>query len=108
MIENIKDIPQNDKGSLTESELQVVVACAWLKLGIPSMNGGEELAKWLNSHLEDIENIFGADDRVYIRAKSPEVNKELAEFVIEKQIGDEVQWRKCKESDRWWLYIWWD
>lgn len=108
MIENIKDIPQSSGGNLTESELQTVVACKWLNLGIPSMAGGEKLSKWLEGHIDGIENVFGADDRVYIKCKDPKTNKALAEFVIKEQVGDEVQWRKCKDSDRWWLYIWWD
>ena len=108
MIESIKDIRQNTTGNLTESELQTVVACKWLNLGIPSMAGGEKLAEWLQEHIDNIESAFGSDDRVYIRCKDPETNRSLAEFVVEEQIGDEVQWKKCKDSDRWWLCIWWD
>jgi len=107
MIKDIKEISQS-QSTMTESELQVVVACKWLKIGIPSMAGGEALAMWLEKHIDGIESIFGADDRVYIRTKTPELNKELAEFLIGKEVGDELQWKKCKESDRWWLMVWWD
>lgn len=107
MINKVEEICKSE-GSLTESELQVVIACSWLNMGIPSMAGGEKLAKWLEGHLDSIESIFGGDDRVYIRTKTPEVNKDLAEFVVKNQIGDEIQWKKCKDSTRWWLYIWWD
>ena len=108
MIESVKDIPRNSEGKLTESELQTVVACEWLKQGILSLVGGEKISNWLLKHIKGIENIFAGDDRVYIKCKDPEINKELAEFVVKEQIGDEVQWKKCKGSDRWWLLIWWD
>lgn len=107
MLADIKNIIQSNS-NLTESELQVAVACLWLKIGIPSMAGGEKLASWLKGHKDGIESIFGADDRVYIRTKNPVVNKALAEFIVKEEIGDEIKWIKCKESDRWWLMVWWD
>lgn len=103
----MKKIVQRDS-TLTESELQTVVASAWLRIGVPCMKGGELLSKWLEEHLADIESIFGSEDRVYIRTKTPQANKELAEFVNKNKIGDELQWIKCKESDRWWLMVWWE
>ena len=107
MIENIGDVPRIES-TLIESELQVSVACKWLGMGIPSMAGGEKLTKWLAEHLDNVESIFGSDDRVYIRCKNPLTNKRLVEFVIKEKIGDEIQWIKCKDSDRWWLMVWWD
>lgn len=107
MVNSISEIEQSES-TMTESQLQVVVACLWLKMGIPSMAGGEKLAKWLEKNLDEIESIFGADDRVYIRTKTPEINKQLAEFVVNEKIGDELRWKKCKGSDRWWLMVWWD
>lgn len=108
MVDNIKSVTKDTSGNLTESELQVVTACYWLKNGIMSLYDGEDLAKWLQEHIDGVDSIFGADDRVYIRGKTPEFNKELLEFVIKNDIGDEVRWKQCKGSDRWWLYIWWD
>lgn len=107
MIKSIQDIPQKE-GNLSESLLQVAVACKWLKLGIPAMAGGEMLSDWLEKNKDQIESIFGADDRVYIKTKTPLANKEMIEFIIKNDIGDELQWVKCKESDRWWLQVWWD
>ena len=107
MIEKIDDIKQV-LSDMTESELQVVLACKWLNHGYNSIMGGDKLAKWLEGHLDGVEQIFGADDRVYIRMKTQELNARLAQFVATERIGDEVQWKKCKNSDRWWLYIWWD
>lgn len=107
MIKNIQDIPQKE-GNLSESLLQVAVACKWLKLGIPAMAGGEMLSDWLEKNKDQIESIFGADDRVYIKTKTPLANKEMIEFIIKNNIGDELQWVKCKEADRWWLEVWWD
>lgn len=103
-IEDIKQIPSD----MTTSELQTVVVCHWLKRGFNSFLGGDKLAEWLENHTEEVEQAFGADDRVYIRMKTKESNAKLTQFVIEENIGDEVQWKKCKDSDRWWLYIWWD
>ena len=107
-IKSIKDIPQNSSGSLTEGELKVVVACKWLEHGYNSILGGDKLSAWLNGHMSEIEEVFGCDDRVYIRTKTKELNVELAQFVLKENIGDEVEWKKCKDSDHWWLYIWWD
>ena len=107
MIKNIEDIGRS-QSTMTESELQTVVGCKWLNLGIPSIAGGEKLSKWLEGHIESIESVFGADDRVYIKCKNPLTNKKLVEFIVQEEIGDELKWVKCKDSDRWWLYIWWD
>lgn len=102
-IKNIKQV----KSSFTESELQVVVACNWLKLGITGMQGGIKLSHWLENNKDHIESIFGADDRLYVRTKTPDKNKELVEFILNEKIGDELQWIQCKDSERWWLLIWW-
>ena len=107
MIKKVTDISQNTDGNLTEHEMQVVVACKWLVRGFNSFLGGEKLAHWLDQHLEGVEQIFGADDRIYILLKTKELNAELAQFIVQEQIGDEVQWKKFKDSNRWWLYIWW-
>lgn len=98
---------EKSQSTMTESQLQTVVACLWLKLGIPAMKGGEKLSKYLEKNINTIESIFGADDRVYIRSKTAEDNKNLAEFILKEGIGDKVEWKKCKESDRWWLMVWW-
>ena len=104
----ISEIPQDDKGELTEGQLQTLVACKWLRRGFASMIGGERLAKWLEEHLDDIESAFGDDDRIYVRTKTRKLSLELAQFVLDQKIGDAVEWKKCKGADRWWLYIWWD
>ena len=45
---------------------------------------------------------------MYIRLTSPEMAKELAEFVTKEKIGDEVEWVKFKGDDGWYLMLWWD
>lgn len=107
MKKTIKDIGQSES-TMTEAQLQTCVACLWLKNGIVSMTGGSKLSRWLEDNIDKIDGVFGADDRVYIRCKTPEANKELVEFLIKEEIGDELQWKKCKGSDRWWLLVWWD
>lgn len=107
MGKKVGEIGQSES-TLTESQLQTLVACLWLKLGIPSMKGGGKLSAWLEENIDGIESVFGADDRVYIRCKTPEMNKKLAEFVVKNEVGDELQWKKMKGADRWWLLVWWD
>ena len=98
---------QKDIG-LSETELKIAVANQWLKIGIPAMAGGEKLIKWLSDNRNLISDIFGGDDRIYIRCNSPEANKKILEFIKSEKIGDEVEWIKCKESERWWLLVWWN
>ena len=106
-IKNIRDIGKSEC-TMTESQLQTCVAILWLKLGIPGMDGGVRLAHWLEENIDKIENIFGADDRVYIKCKDAKTNAELAQLLIDHKIGNSLQWKKCKGSDRWWLLVWWD
>lgn len=104
---SIDDIGKSEC-TMTESQLQACVACLWLKLGIPGMDGGVRLSHWIEENIDKIENVFGADDRLYIRCKDAKANLELAKMVVKFKIGNELQWKKCKGSDRWWLLIWWD
>ena len=92
----------------TLSDMQVLIACEYLKKGILALVGGEKLAKWLRGHIDDIKSVFGGDDRVYIRLTSPEMAKELVEFITKEKIGDEVEWVKFKGDDGWYLMLWWD
>lgn len=106
-IKNLNDVPRVES-EMTESETQVAVACKWLNHGYNSILGGDKLAKWLEEHIDKVESAFGADDRVYIKLKDKNSNAELAQFIIKEEIGDEVMWKKFANSDRWWLYVWWD
>lgn len=103
---SIIEIPQN-KSTITLSEKKLAVIYSWLKKDLISFYGGEELAEWIRNNLGKIEDIFGSDDRVFFKMKNPLANKELIEFVLDKKIGDSVEWIQFKDDSRWWLYIYW-
>lgn len=107
MLERVQDIPRI-KSQISERDLQLALACKWLNHGYNSILGGDKLSGWLEKNAEKIESIFGSDDRVYIRCKTAEATRDLAEFVVKERIGDEVEWKQIQEPQRWWLYIWWD
>lgn len=106
-IEKVTDIERSESNNLTENQLKVVIACKLLNIGFNSFQGGEKLSSWLEKHSEKVEDIFGDLNRLYIRMKNPKSSMELAQFVVKEKIGDELQWKKCKGSDRWWLLVWW-
>lgn len=106
--EEIADIRQESLQDLTESNLKTLVAIECLTHGYNAILGGDKLGMWLKEHIEGVGDVFGCDDRVYIRMKSKELSLALASLVVKEHIGDEVRWVKCNDKEHWWLYIWWD
>ena len=99
---------EQSQSKLSLNEIQIATAILWLKHPYLNATGGKQLAEWLNGNQESVLEVFGADDRLYIKTKDKETNTKLVKFLLENKVADKLEWKKFTSDDRWWLLVWWD
>ena len=88
--------------NLSEGELQWVIYKMVYK---PQDRQCSLFVDWLEDNHDKIKGIFGDNHRLYVRPKTPEFAKQLAEYVVKNKVGEEHEWVKPYDSDGWWLLI---
>lgn len=94
--------------SLTEDEYRQAVAFNWLRQGFVGSCGGYEFAEWLEKNRQHLVENFINDNSIMLKMDSAEWNKEMVEFVEKNKVGFHADWRKFKDGDRWWLFVYWE
>ena len=93
--------------NLTMVEMRIACVLRMLSVGYVATMSGKDLELYLSKNVDNIEDIFGLDNQVYIRMKTRDKNIELYKLAEMKKIGDLREWVKFKDSDMWYLHIWW-
>lgn len=93
---------------MTMVEMRIACVLRMLSVGYVATMSGKDLESYLAKNVGEIEDIFGLDNQVYVRMKTREKTVELYKLAEEKKIGDLREWVKFKDSDMWYLHIWWE